>query len=381
MHLDDILSQIPQECDRLILIPHRFLHLFPLHALPLPDVGAKHSGRGSRGETTNPDPNASPFPGTQPKQTSSNLPISVEGEAFAVKNFGEKTEVLDANASPLQGLCLLDRFPGGVGYAPSCQLLQQAQNRQRPDFTHLFAIQNPTFDLTYTDLEVQTIQQHFHPRDVLVKSEAKKSAIDPQRLSNAHCAHFSCHGYFNFNQPLLSALLLADSQQDEKTLDLSKCLTLDDLFSLDLSQCRLVVLSACETGLTDLTSISDEYIGLPSGFLVAGSPSVVSSLWTVSDLSTALLTIKFYENLQTSCRAAINRISLALNQAQKWLRNLTCEEFEELLDKYQSEIEQLFAQIPEDQRPVAEASLKKIRKRTHPFANPYYWAAFTATGY
>ena len=385
LHLDEILSQIPQECDRLILIPHRFLHLFPLHALPLPDLGAKHSGRGSRRETTNPDPNGSPFPGTQPKQTSSKLRISLEGEAFALKNFGEKTEVIDANASPLQGLCLLDRFSSGVSYAPSCQLVQQAQNRQRPDFTHLFAIQNPTFDLTFTDLEVQAIQQHFHARDVLVKNEAKKSAIDPQRLSNAHCAHFSCHGYFNFNQPLLSALLLADSHQDAKTLDLTKCLTLDDLFSLDLSQCRLVFLSACETGLTDLTSISDEYIGLPSGFLVAGSPSVVSSLWTVSDLSTALLTIKFYENLQTSCRDSINRVSLALNQAQKWLRNLTCEEFEAVLKCLKPQIDQILTQLPAGKRFVFEDAIeeaqKEIRDRQpYSFANSFYWAAFTATG-
>jgi CHAT domain-containing protein len=35
LHIDEVLAQIPRHCDQLILIPHRFLHLFPLHALPV----------------------------------------------------------------------------------------------------------------------------------------------------------------------------------------------------------------------------------------------------------------------------------------------------------------------------------------------------------
>jgi CHAT domain-containing protein len=35
LHLDELINQLPKECQRLILIPHRWLHLFPLHALPL----------------------------------------------------------------------------------------------------------------------------------------------------------------------------------------------------------------------------------------------------------------------------------------------------------------------------------------------------------
>ncbi|MFM7371335.1 MAG: hypothetical protein ACKO2Z_26795, partial [Sphaerospermopsis kisseleviana] len=35
LHLEEILNLVPSECKKLILIPHRFLHLFPLHALPV----------------------------------------------------------------------------------------------------------------------------------------------------------------------------------------------------------------------------------------------------------------------------------------------------------------------------------------------------------
>ncbi|MBH8573356.1 CHAT domain-containing protein [Nostocaceae cyanobacterium CENA369] len=331
LHIDEILTQIPKHCDKLILIPHQFLHLFPLHAIPV-------------------------------------------------------------NQNSENSSCLLDLFAGGVSYAPSCQLLQQVQQRKRPDFQSLFAIQNPTKDLNYTDLEVQVIQSYFNTANVLKKTAATLTAINNTDLNTYHCAHFSCHGYFNFINPSQSALILANAPvvdtlpqpNTERYLnlrageihDLDKCLTLDKIFSLKLEKCRLVTLSACETGLIDFNNTSDEYIGLPSGFLLAGSQAVVSSLWTVSDLSTAFLMMKFYENLQT-----INSVSLALNQAQQWLRNLTTEEFEALLVKYQPQIEEIFAQLPEEMRPVARAILKRnCKRKPHPFAAPFYWAGFTATG-
>jgi CHAT domain-containing protein len=307
LHLEDILKLVPDTCSRLILIPHRYLHLFPLHALPL------------------------------------------------------------AN-----GDFLCDRFPNGVSYAPSCQLLQLTQKRERPDFSNFFAIQNPTDDLLYTNLEVETIRSSFPSAQVLVKQAATKTALKAsQDLPLAHCNHFCCHGEFNLTSPLESALLLANKER----------LTLGEIFGLNLKQCRLVTLSACETGLSDPTSVSDEYISLPSGFLYAGSPSVVSSLWKAQDFSTAFLMIRFYENLSQIPKLEEGTVAIALNQAQQWLRNLTTEEFEKLIDECKLQIEQIFSQLPERKYRIFHASLKQARKRKpYPFANPYYWAAFTATG-
>ncbi len=327
LQIEEILKLIPKNCSCVVLIPHRYLHLFPLHTLPL-----------------------------------------TNGELF------------------------YEKFPDGVSYAPSCQLLQQVQQRKRPNFQSLFAIQNPTENLNYTDLEVQVIQSYFNTSNILKKSAATLTAINNSDLNTYHCVHFSCHGYFNLTNPGKSALILANAPIADtpiipdserylnlragETDDLEKCLTLDKIFSLKLEKCRLVTLSACETGLVDFINSSDEYIGLPSGFLLAGSKAVVSSLWTVSDLSTAFLMMKFYENLQ-----ALNSVSLALNQAQKWLRNLTIEEFETLLVKYKLQIEEIFAQLKEDDQIIAEEYLLKTRNRQpYPFENPFYWAAFTATG-
>ncbi|MGC1248637.1 MAG: CHAT domain-containing protein, partial [Spirulinaceae cyanobacterium] len=255
LHLEEILKLIPKTYSRLILVPHRYLHLFPLHALQ------------SKRQTTK----------------------------------GEVTGTL------------MELFPDGVSYAPSCQLLQQLQTRKRPNFQSLFAIQNPTEDLTYTDLEVEKISSLFSSQ-ILPGKQATKTALTEAKnqLQTANYLHFSCHGTFNLKSPQNSCLLLADTEDSEGKIDLNKCLTLGNLFERDfnLPNCRLVVLSACETGLVDFNNTSDEYIGLPSGFLYAGSSNVVSSLWTVSDLSTAFLMLKFIQNLKAKENISV---PLALN--------------------------------------------------------------------
>jgi len=303
LHINDILALIPDTCKRLIIIPHRYLHILPLHAFPI-------------------------------------------------------------NESQI----LQDKYD--VQYAPSCQLLQITKQRQLNKLTNLFAIQNPTKDLVYTDLEVTILSTFFTEPQVIAKDNATKNAVlPPLKSSDNHCYHFSCHGRFNRDNPIESALFLANKEP----------LTLGEIFELNFKKSRLVVLSACETGLIDLNSISDEYIGLPSGFLFAGSPSVVSSLWTVNDLSTSFLMIKFYEILFDENQQV--SVPVALKQAQYWLQDLTIDKLDEFLQQYQPQIDKHLVQLRPGQRKIYQKSLERIRERQpYPFANPYYWAGFTATG-
>ncbi|WP_268742293.1 CHAT domain-containing protein [Crocosphaera watsonii] len=69
-----------------------------------------------------------------------------------------------------------------------------------------------------------------------------------------------------------------------------------EIYGLDL-QANLVVLSACETGLGEITS--DGIVGISRPFIAAGVPSVVMSLWLVPDAATSELMIDFHKNLQT----------------------------------------------------------------------------------
>ncbi|MEG5071281.1 CHAT domain-containing protein, partial [Microcoleus sp. B3-D2] len=354
LRLNEIIAHIPPNCKQLILVPHRYLHLFPLHALQFTSEG----GHG----------------GTAPTRY------------------------------------LLDCFPAGVKYAPSLQLLQLVKNRittrnsPPPNQQQLFALQNPTEDLFNADMEVETIKTRFNPHQILLKKQATKTALNDNRenLSNTSYLHFSCHGVFNFDYPLLSSLVLADSleplppksvgavppcppeppppesnQPAEKQRYVTlrsgrkaipeKCLTLREIFAdLQLPQCSLVTLSACETGLTTSTAMTDEYIGLPSGFLYAGSMNVVSTLWAVDDFATAILMIKFYQELPEA-----DSVALALNAAQNWMRGVSNEDVRvwvkllNLDEKWQQGTELWLTNSNEEQ----------------PFSDPKYWAAFCATGY
>ncbi|MDJ0744835.1 MAG: CHAT domain-containing protein [Xenococcaceae cyanobacterium MO_167.B27] len=266
----------------------------------------------------------------------------------------------------------------------NCSNNEELNNVLQDNFNNLFGIQNPTDDLQYTEIEVDAIRQLFKPNDkVLVKDRATKENLTQQSLNQTNYSHFSTHGYFNFQEPLKSALLLANSitQKQEninhnsekftrspqnKILDLEKCLTLGEIFNLDLRNCSLVTLSACETGLTDLRNVSDEYISLPSGFLFAGCTNVVSSLWAVNDLSTAFLMIKFYQNHKQENLP----VTKALNKAQTWLRDVTKLELQSWIEENKLSLSPA----------VKITLLRYIRQFSDdcPFKEPYYWAAFCA---
>jgi CHAT domain-containing protein len=68
-----------------------------------------------------------------------------------------------------------------------------------------------------------------------------------------------------------------------------------DVFDLELDA-DLVTLSACNTGLNKLAP-GDELSGLMRGFLYAGAPSLMVSLWAVNDRSTSELMQSFYRHL------------------------------------------------------------------------------------
>lgn len=264
------------------------------------------------------------------------------------------------------GSCLLDRFPDGIRYAPSCSILQMIQTRQRTEFSNFVAIQNPNNNvaiqnsnnnLAYTNVEVENIKQYFPHPNILTKAAASKDVLNNQTLHSVHCLHFSGSSDFKIDSPLQSCLFFVDEP-----------VTLEEIFKLDLSQCRLVTLSASETALIDWTNNNDEYMGFPSAFLFAGSTSVVGSLWSVNDLSTALLMIKFYQNLQTG-----STIAFALQQAQLWLRDIKKRELEQWIDAKQ-------ILLDATTKVTLRRRLYRLPNDAQPFHNPLYWAAFCAIG-
>ncbi|MCO7111772.1 CHAT domain-containing protein [Bacteroides uniformis] len=110
-------------------------------------------------------------------------------------------------------------------------------------------------------------------------------------------------------------------------------LTAKELAGLDLRGLDLVVLSACQTGLGEITG--DGVFGLQRGFKKAGANTLLMSLWKVDDNATQLLMTQFYKNLL----AGKSKFE-SLREAQKYVRDYEVE-IETTPDKrWQSEARQ-----------------------------------------
>ncbi len=135
--------------------------------------------------------------------------------------------------------------------------------------------------------EVEYIGRHNSQARVLTGSQASESRAEELLDENTAVIHFSCHGFYDEEYPLNSALALSDSEEEKGYLHAWEIM---DNYSLDA---ELVVLASCESGLGKDFG-ADGLLGLTRAFQYAGAKAVVASLWRVSDLSTAYLMKQFY---------------------------------------------------------------------------------------
>ncbi|MEO0375793.1 MAG: CHAT domain-containing protein, partial [Cyanobacteria bacterium P01_A01_bin.17] len=246
-------------------------------------------------------------------------------------------------------------------YAPNTLSLNAARTiAAHTPATKLLAINDPqpisSSSLPSSSIETANAVSAFPGKGnfKILQHEAATPEAVLDALPNYSTVHFSCHGSANFQTPLESGLLMANDE----------VLSLRDLLDLKLKGLRLAILSACETGIPG-TELPDEVISLPTGLLQAGAAGVISSLWSVSDLSTMLLLSRFYDlwrpkNPDTTSLDPPE----ALRQAQLWLRDGTGPELAPYL---------------QTSHPELAAKLEQAKDK-RPFAHPFHWAAFTYTG-
>ncbi len=170
-------------------------------------------------------------------------------------------------------------------YAPSAGVWAHCLTKSRPTTEKVLLFGAADEKNPQVRGEIESLAEMFAESVSFLDEKATRNALFANAES-ANILHLACHGKFRSDNPLFSSLQLGDG-----------FLTVRDAYNLNLETCRLTVLSACETGISEIAK-GEELLGLIRGFLSAGVPCLVLSLWTVEDESTAELMKIFYANLK-----------------------------------------------------------------------------------
>lgn len=121
---------------------------------------------------------------------------------------------------------------------------------------------------------------------------SRVAALGPE-VSSARIVHFASHALLDAHHPELSGIVL--SLVDERGRPADGFLQTRDIYKLRLSA-DLVVLSACETALGKEVR-GEGLLGISRGFMYAGAPRIIASLWRVPDRATSDLMKDFYRGI------------------------------------------------------------------------------------
>lgn len=229
---------------------------------------------------------------------------------------------------------------------------------------------------------------------VLLGSDASEQRLDELaatgELQKFRFLHLATHAVMDDQVAMRSALILSQDRLPDALQQVlagkevwDGRLTADQIVRTWKLDAELVTLSACQTALGKASG-GEGYLGFAQALFVVGAHSLVLSLWKVDDTATALVMQRFYKNLlgvrdegtkgrrdEGKTTSTISKAE-ALREAKNWLRHLTADE-----------VSVLTAQLPGGEvrgtvreKPAAE----ELPAGDHPYASPYYWAAFILVG-
>jgi len=154
-------------------------------------------------------------------------------------------------------------------------------------------------------------------RKLALDFAASRDTVTSAELGQYRYVHLSTHGLLNSVHPELSGLVFSLVNEHGEPQD--GFLRAHEIFNLKLSP-EVVALSACQTGMGK--NIRGEgLVSLTRGFMYAGAPRVIVSLWSVSDLGTTELMVRFYQGmLKEGMRpaAAMRAAQVSLMNDKRW---------------------------------------------------------------
>ncbi|WP_254513528.1 CHAT domain-containing protein [Anatilimnocola floriformis] len=177
-------------------------------------------------------------------------------------------------------------------------------------------------DLPHTELESNWLCQWLgkvgFAATKLTGPQATEDAVR-KSIVGKQLIHFACHGLVdNRNGNFFGALALA-KPADGSVGTSDGYLTLAEIYSLDLSQCELALLSACQTN-AGPTQRAEGVWSLSRGFLGAGSKRVVANNWLVDDKASAVLLSYFAADVAKDWQKSEFSYGVCLRDAKRSLR-------------------------------------------------------------
>jgi len=200
-----------------------------------------------------------------------------------------------------------------IAYEPSFSIYKSILSRELTKAPpRLLAVGNTS--LALAPKEAQVMGAIFDGSAAWIGPRAASEARFYASVKDYNVLHLATHGLLVPSAPRLSHVLLGPDATEDGFL------TCDEVMArLDLRHLYVAVLSACQTALSAEggATADAEIASITSAFLLAGAPSVVGSLWSVSDESTTRLMVDFYAGfLEVGTAEALRRAQLALHDGE-----------------------------------------------------------------
>jgi CHAT domain-containing protein/Tfp pilus assembly protein PilF len=228
----------------------------------------------------------------------------------------------------------------------TARVLALGTSKAYPGFSAL-----PNVDAEVHAIVRETNDTGLYPGNIYLNETFTADRLN-QNLDSYRVLHIATHGVFNPKSITESFLLLGNGDR----LPISNIATFTNL-----NNTHLVVLSACQTGLSGQGQDGTEISGISGYFLQRGAKSVLASLWKVNDASTALMMQQFYKHLadgQTKAEA-IQKVQQDFISGK-----LTAKDAPNRSDI--------------NVQPAPGSVPRQVSPST--FAHPYYWAPFILIG-
>ena len=194
-----------------------------------------------------------------------------------------------------------------INYANSTNILMKNKSSKRRLKNRIMAFapkyNNEKFELSnasYTLMPLPGVKKEVEAIAKTVKTKLFFDEDASETNFRKNCGHYdilhlAMHAYINDSLPAFSRLAFSPVTSNG---DLQKdgWLNTTDIYNLDLNA-RLTVLSACNTGVGKLEK-GEGLMSLARGFLYAGCPSIIMSLWEVDDEAGTKIMTSFYKNLK-----------------------------------------------------------------------------------